>query len=266
VGDRKSKHRERSKVPEIAVAFWILKLVVTALGWMVGEFIAAKLGGGATGFFPLGGLVILAGSAIGIAVLVWVQLSARRFDRWIYWLTMLAATISGAGLSSLAHLANASGFPAGALILLVCLGTVLFAWQKTMGAINVEKVGRLQLQAFYWVAILFAQALGIELGDYVAGVGLGYSGGAALFVLLVGAIAYANFKDLAGGLPSFWAAFVLSVPLAMALSDFLLEPLGHGGLELSPSSGGIVLILVTVGLVYILPQRSSSRSSKRSKA
>jgi len=259
---QETKHRQRSKVPEIAIGFWIIKIAATALGWTATQLITGTLGDNHPNPSSRLLLATAAVAAIGVAALVYVQVNARKFDRWMYWLTFAIATVCATSVAVLVERSYSSPYPLGSLVLLACFLAVLFAWHRTLGAIDIEMVADANIEAFYWTSILLGQTLGFQLGDAVAAAGLGYAGAAALFGLIIAALAYGHFKTSANEVLLFWGAFVLTCPLSAALVDFLFKPLGHGGLALSPPGGSIVLLLAVLAFVYILPPRSARHAKE----
>jgi uncharacterized membrane-anchored protein len=141
------------------------------------------------------------------------------------------------------------------LLLLACVLASLFAWYRTLGSVDVNRVSTPKAEGFYWLTITFSQTLGTALGDWAADGGLGYSGGALVFGagLLVLAALYASTNVSRVFL--FWAAFILTRPLGATVGDFLDKPIASGGLELSRTIASTVLAAAIVALIALLPQR-----------
>jgi uncharacterized membrane-anchored protein len=263
VADHEHRHRRRSKVPEVTLGFWIIKIAATTLGETGGDTLTMGiLGESGAHPNPYGYLI---GSAIMAAVLVAlvaVQLWARRFNAWLYWLTIVASTTCGTALADFADRSLGIGYGGGTLLLLACLLGSLFAWHKTLGTIDVNKVSTIAAETFYWITITFSRTLGTALGDWVADAGAGFAGGALLFTAALAAVAYLYFRSEVSRVTLFWVAFVLTRPLGATLGDFLDKPLSEGGLALSRLGATQVLAVVIVALIYMLPQRSGGHGSK----
>jgi len=113
------------------------------------------------------------------------------------------------------------------------------------------------VEAFYWVTIMFSQTLGTALGDWTAdSAGLGYRGGAVVFILLLAVVAACNFWTKISKTVLFWAAFILTRPLGAVVGDFLDKPLSHGGLNLSRYSASAALVALVLAGILIFPQRA----------
>ena len=163
-----------SKVPEVTLVFWIMKIAATTLGETGGDTVTMTLNWG-----------YLVGTAIFLSllvILVVLQIAAKKFHPVLYWATIVASTTAGTTLADFADRSLAVGYPGGSLILLLGLMIVLASWYWTLGSISVTTVTTPKVEAFYWAAITFSQTLGTALGDWIADdTGLGYEGGALVF-------------------------------------------------------------------------------------
>lgn len=246
-----------TKVPQVTLGFWIIKILATTLG---------ETGGDAVTMTWLKADVTvntgyLVGSAIfltALIVLVSIQIAAKRFHPFLYWSTIVASTTAGTTMADFATRSLGIGYVGGSLILFACLMAVLGLWYWSLGSISVTTVNTPKVEAFYWAAITFSQTLGTALGDWVADVGLGYAGGALVFGIGLAAIAAAYFWTNVSRVSLFWAAFILTRPLGATVGDFLDKPLDHGGLALSRPIASVVLAVLMIGLILVLPQRAGS--------
>ena len=243
------------KVPEVTFGFWIIKILATTLG---------ETGGDAVTMSWLQADVeanwgYLAGSTIflsALAVLVLVQISAKKFYPLLYWAVIVASTTAGTTIADFATRSLGVGYTGGSLILLVCVMAVLAAWYWSQGSISVSTVTTPKVEAFYWAAITFSQTLGTALGDWAADTGgLGYEGGALLFGTALAVIAGLYFWTSISRVTLFWAAFILTRPLGATLGDFLDKPLDHGGLAWSRPVASLVIAAAMVLCILVFPQR-----------
>jgi uncharacterized membrane-anchored protein len=239
-----------SKVPEVTLGFWIIKILATTLGETGGDTVSMTMD-----------LGYLAGTAIFLAVLVVLvvaQIAASKFHPFLYWATIVASTTVGTTLADFADRSLGIGYAGGSLILFTCVMAVLGAWYWSQGSVSVDTVSTPKVEAFYWAAITFSQTLGTALGDWVADAGLGYGGGALLFGAGLAVVAAAYFWTDVSRVLLFWAAFILTRPLGATVGDFLDKPLDHGGLALSRPLASLVLAVLIIGCILILPQRAGS--------
>jgi hypothetical protein len=160
-----------SKVPEVTLVFWVIKIAATTLGETAGDAVTMTFDWG-----------YLAGSVLFIALLIvlvaW-QIAAKRFHRVLYWATIVASTTAGTALADFADRSLGVGYAGGAALLFAALMATLGAWYWALGSISVATVSAPKAEAFYWLAITVSQTLGTALGDWTADdTGLGYEGAA----------------------------------------------------------------------------------------
>lgn len=238
-----------SKVPAVTLGFWIIKILATTLGETGGDTVSMTLSWGylaATGLF----------AAILVA-LVWAQIIASRFHPFLYWATIIASTTAGTTMADFATRSLGIGYTGGSLLLLSLVLLSLFAWHRTMGTVNVNKIVTPRAEMFYWITITFSQTLGTALGDWLADSGgLGYIGAAAVFAAALAICAALYYFTSASRVALFWAAFILTRPLGAAVGDFLDKPTSHGGLALSRPLASAVLAVAIIMLVLLIPQRA----------
>jgi uncharacterized membrane-anchored protein len=254
--DREWRNQALSKVPAVTLGFWVIKILATTLGETGGDSVTMTWLGETTAHpVPNGYLIGTAIFGLLLVALVGAQIRAKGFNPWLYWATIVASTTCGTTLADFADRSLGIGYPGGSLLLLACVLASLFAWQRSLGTIDVNSVSTPRAETFYWVTITFSQTLGTALGDWVADAGLGYSGGAIVFGAALAVLAVLYFTASISRVGLFWAAFILTRPLGATVGDFLDKPIAKGGLEFSRPIASAVLAVVIVGLILIIPQR-----------
>ena len=242
-----------SKVPEVTLGFWVLKILATTLGETGDDAVSMSMN--------LGYLVGTAIFAVIFLAAVTVQIRAERFHPYIYWTTIVATTTVGTTLADFADRSLGIGYFGGSTLLLALLLSSLFLWHRTLGTIAVDSVASPKSEAFYWVTIMFSQTLGTALGDWTADTaGLGYTGAALVFGALLALVAAAYFWTRISRTALFWTAFVLTRPLGAVVGDFLDKPIAKGGLDLSRYSASLALLGAMALLVLLLPHRAAQRA------
>lgn len=240
-----------SKVPEVTLAFWAVKVLATTLGETAGDAVSMSLDLGyllATGIFAL---VFLCAVAI--------QVRARQFHPALYWFTIIATTTVGTTLADFATRSVGIGYPGGSALLLLLLGVSLATWHRAEGSIAVATVRTPRVEAFYWTTIMFSQTLGTALGDWTADtMAMGYDGAALVYGGLLLLIAAAYFLTSFSRTSLFWAAFVLTRPLGAVVGDYLDKPLAQGGLALSRFGASAALFGAIVLCLTFFRQRAAS--------
>jgi uncharacterized membrane-anchored protein len=247
--DNALKREALSKVPEVTLAFWIIKIAATTLGETGGDSVTMTLNWG-----YLVGTAIFVGLLI---VLVAAQILARKFHPFLYWATIVASTTFGTTMADFADRSLGIGYTGGSTLLFCCLMIVLGLWYWSEGTISVDTVSTPKVEAFYWAAITFSQTLGTALGDWVADTGgLGYESGALVFAAGLAVIAGLYFWSSVSRVLLFWAAFILTRPLGATVGDFLDKPKNLGGLALSRPLASAVIAAFIILCLFLLPQRA----------
>jgi uncharacterized membrane-anchored protein len=242
-----------AKVPQVALGFWIVKIVATTLGETGGDAVTMSMG-----------LGYLAGTAIFAVLFVAAasaQVRATRFLPWLYWATIVASTTVGTTLADFTDRSLGIGYAGGSSLLLALLVASLAAWRWSTGTMAVGSVADAKSEGFYWVTITFSQTLGTALGDWVADTaGSGYAGGIGIFGGLLLLVAMLYRFSAVSRTALFWAAFILTRPLGAVLGDFLDKPLDHGGLALGRYAASLVLLGLVAAGVALLPQTPARRA------
>src|SRR3981081_894709 len=183
-----------SKVPEVTLTFWIIKIAATTLGETGGDSVTMTLDWG-----------YLAGTALFLALLIALviaQIMAKKFHPFLYWGTIVASTTFGTTMADFADRSLGIGYTGGASLLFACLMAVLALWYASEGTISGNTVSTPNVEAFYWMAITFSQTLGTALGDWIADTGgLGYEGGALVFGAGLVGLAALYWADHTSGAP-----------------------------------------------------------------
>jgi uncharacterized membrane-anchored protein len=243
-----------SKVPEVTLAFWIIKIAATTLGETGGDALSMSLN--------LGYLVSTAIFAVVFLIAVSAQIRARTYRPAMYWVTIVATTTVGTTLADFADRSLGIGYAGGSALLLALLLLSLAVWYRSMGTVSVDTVNSPKAELFYWVTIMFSQTLGTALGDWTADtIGLGYTGGIIVFGALLAVLAAAYYWSGISRTLLFWAAFILTRPLGAVVGDFLDKPLQSGGLALSRFSASAALVSFMVVCIIMLPQRAAARAN-----
>lgn len=244
-----------SKVPQVTLAFWAIKLLATTVGETGGDALSMTLGLG----YGIASLIYVAFFGLTLAA----QIASKRYHPLAYWAVVVATTTVGTTASDYLDRTAGLGYVRSSILLFCGVLAVLALWRRVVGRIGFQNIATKREEAFYWVTILVSNTLGTALGDFVATTGgLGFEGGALVFagLLALVALAYARVKTIpASGL--FWAAYVLTRPLGATLGDTLTKPHAEGGLELGRiSSSLLIAAAMGVGIVLVSRRERSRRS------
>ncbi|MEU5534558.1 hypothetical protein [Streptomyces sp. NPDC020362] len=263
------------KLPEVTLAFWIMKIAATTLGETAGDLFAQTL---KLGYF----LTTIALFLVFVVTLV-VQLRSSRYNPFFYWTVILSTSMAGTTMSdfmnrdaSTKYLSNGAtklgwgpqglglGYPEGAAILISILLLIFLGWKLSGMTFQITEIVSFRGEALFWSAILVSNTLGTSMGDFLSdSSGLGYLGGAALVTgLLLVLLALMKVPAVPNVL-LFWVAFVLTRPLGATAGDFLTKPVAKGGLDLGTAGSSAVLLAILFGLMaYAHRQERRSRAAE----
>ena len=238
-----------SKVPEVTLAFWVIKIAATTLGETGGDAVSMTLNWG---------YAISSALFIGIFVIaVAAQIASKSFHPFLYWAVIVATTTAGTTMADLADRSLGIGYPGGSLMLFVLLMATLGIWYWRAGSISVDTVASPRIEIYYWTAILFSQTLGTALGDWMADTnGLGYERGALVFAAALVVVAAAYFYTNVSRTLLFWTAFILTRPLGATVGDLLDKPVANGGLAFGRFYATAILAAFIIACIALLPQRA----------
>ncbi len=240
-----------NKVPEVTLAFWVIKIAATTMGETAADAVSMTMHLG----YAIGTAIFFTFFIVTVAA----QVSAKSFHPFLYWAVIVATTTVGTTMSDYADRSLGTGYIGGSLTLFTMLMLALGIWRFTMGSVSVSNITSAKVEMFYWTTILFSNTLGTALGDFLADdSGLGFGGGALVFAGALVLVAAAYFYTKASHTLLFWMAFILTRPLGATLGDLLTKPNADGGFDLSRiSSSLIIAIFIVVGILFT-SQRAGS--------
>ena len=245
-----------SKVPEVTLLFWILKIAATTLGETGGDTVTMTLDWG-----YLAGVVLF---IVLLIALVFAQIRARAFRPSLYWATIVASTTFGTVMADFADRSLGIGYAGGSALLFASLIASLGVWYWSEGTISVNSVTTARVEAFYWVSITLSQTLGTALGDWLADDGgFGYRGGALVFAAALSVIVALYFWTSASRVALFWAAFILTRPLGATVGDWLDKPVNQGGLAFSRPAASMIICGFMIVCLLAFRQRAGRHPQAR---
>src|ERR1700710_2757503 len=237
-----------SKVPEVTLGFWVIKIAATTLGETGGDSVTMTFNWG-----YLDGTALFLGLLI---VLVVAQILAKKFYPFLYWATIIASTTFGTTMADFADRSLGIGYTGGSALLFACVLASLATWYRAEGTISVDTVNTPRVELFYWITITFSQTLGTALGDWMADDGgVGFLGGALVFTAALAVVAALHYWTRISKVLLFWAAFILTRPLGATVGDFFDKPFNRGGLNVSRPLASAIIAAVILVLILVIPQR-----------
>ncbi len=229
-----------TKVPQITVAFWIAKIASTGMGEALSDYGYSRYGTLVDGAF---GLVLLAGALI-------LQFRTRRYRTWIYWLAVVAVSVTGTMAADGLHVVVGLPYTVTTLLYAVILAIIFVAWYRTEGTLSIHSITTVRREAFYWATVIATFALGTALGDLTAvTLKIGYFGSALLFLVVIAIPLVAHWKLGMNSVLAFWFAYTITRPLGASIADWLGVPHRLGGLDWG--RGNVAMILTVPILIAV---------------
>jgi uncharacterized membrane-anchored protein len=235
-----------AKVPEITLAFWVIKLLTTAGGEATSDYLA--LGSHVTGAAVETGLLVIG--------LIW-QFRVRRYTAAAYWFLAYAIAIFGTGVSDTLHLTFGIPYAGTTLLWAVVLAGIFIVWYRSERTLSIHSIVTRRREAFYWTTVFATFALGTALGDFTATtLGLGYLGSVVLFfvVIMIPAIAWRGFG--LNAIVAFWSAYVVTRPLGASVADYVSKSKSLSGVGFGDGRTALIAtVAVAIGVVYLAVTR-----------
>jgi uncharacterized membrane-anchored protein len=228
-----------AKVPEVTFLFWVIKLLTTAAGEAISDYLALK-------GYALAGVVEVAIFVVAVVV----QFGTRRYIAAAYWFLALAIAIFGTGAADFMHLILKIPYGGTTAFWAIVLALVFLVWYRSEHTLSIHSIVTTRRELYYWATVYATFALGTALGDFTAQVlHFGYLGSIVLFaiVIMIPAVAWSRF-----GLNSvlcFWFAYVVTRPLGASFADWFSKPHSLSGLDYGDGPVAVVLLLLLAVLV-----------------
>ncbi len=232
-----------SKVPQITVYFWIIKILTTAMGEALSDFLAFRYGPVVAG---------TVGTAAIVAALA-LQFRVRRYIAWVYWFAVAMVAVFGTMAADGMHIELGVPYTVSTVFFAVCLAVVFTAWYAVEGTLSIHSIYTPRRELFYWATVIATFALGTALGDLTATtLGLGYLASGIMFTVFILIPAVAYWKLRMNSIFAFWFAYVLTRPLGASYADWLGVGPAHGGVGLGRGVVALILSVVIIGFVAYL--------------
>lgn len=232
-----------SRAPEVTLGFWAITILATTTGATFADYLGIAFGLRITTAI-MGALLVTALTA---------EFVTKRYTSGVYWtVVVLISTFVTLIIDDLTGLLGIERW-VSSLICMGLLALTLGSWFRRERTLSIQTIFTRRREAFYWLTVLLAFALGTAAGDLIAdALGLGYLFGAILFAALIGVIVIARFALNADAVFCFWAAYILTRPFGASFGDLLSQPPADGGLGLGIPTTTVIFLVIIVGAAAYL--------------
>lgn len=234
-----------SKVPEVTIFFWIIKVLCTTVGETFADFLNFNLGFGLT----------LTTIIMGIAffLVLFFQFRASKYVPGIYWLTVVLISVFGTLVTD--NLTDNVGIPleTSTIVFSALLGLTFLFWYLSEKTLSIHSIYTRKREVFYWLTILFTFALGTAVGDlFSEQLGLGYLLTGITVVIIIACVFLAYKFLKLDGILAFWIAYILTRPLGASLGDYLSQPTNNGALGLGTTVTSVIFLIAILAIIVYL--------------
>lgn len=230
-----------NKVPEVTLAFWVIKILSTTVGETGADYLAVNIG--------LGSAVTTGIMATLLGVAMIAQIRMRRYVPWIYWLTVVLVSIVGTQITDALTDGLGVSLYASTSVFSVTLAAIFAVWYGVERTLSIHTIVTTRRELFYWTAILTTFALGTAAGDLATeALGLGFTVGVAAFGSLI-AMIWVAYAIGANAVLTFWLAYILTRPLGASIGDLLSQAREYGGVGLGTVYTSVAFLVVIALLV-----------------
>ena len=233
-----------SKVPEITLFFWIIKVLCTTVGETVADFLNTNLNLGLTGTTIVMGVLLLG--------MLFFQFKSNRYVPAIYWLVVVLLSVFGTLLTD--NLVDNFGVSlvTTTIIFSIALAATFVVWYASEKTLSIHSIYTTKREIFYWLAILFTFALGTAAGDLMAeSLGFGYLVTGLIICAVIVAVTVAWRFGL-DEILAFWLVYIMTRPLGASVGDYLSQPQANGGLGLGAAVTSAIFLVAILAVVIFL--------------
>jgi uncharacterized membrane-anchored protein len=236
--DTTTKRYLATKVPEITLMFWALKLLTTGMGEAMSDFMGSHS-------VPIAGLV----GAGGMGLALRMQLSQRTYKAPYYWFVVMMIAIFGTMIADAIHDGASIGYPITTAGFGLFTAAVFWRWYRSEGTLSIHSIDTRRRERFYWAAVFGTFALGTAAGDMTATtLNFGFFDSILLFgaVMLIPLIGWWRFNW--NPIFAFWFAYIDTRPIGASFADWFSKPHNISGLNFGDghTSGAALIAFIAL--------------------
>lgn len=236
-----------SKVPEVTVLFWIIKIISTGMGEAASDYLNFQI------FKGTNTAEIIVGCCLVVTLII--QIATPKYTTWIYWLNVIVISIFCAMF--------ADNLPfnliQSTIIFATAVFIILLVWYLSEKTLGFNSIYTRRREAFYWATVLATFALGTAVGDLTADVfKLGFLCSGILFAILF-FIPFVGRKLFHWNeVFTFWFCYIMTRPFGASFADWMDgNPIRDGAGVLGIPIQPIILIslLIIIALVWYMKSK-----------
>jgi uncharacterized membrane-anchored protein len=234
-------------VPAITTHFWAVKILTTAMGEALSDYLVHTIN-------PYAAVGL---GALGLVVSLSFQLLMRRYFAPAYWFAVSMVAVFGTMCADAAHIELHIPYTVSTIICATGLAAVFAVWYLVERTLSIHSIDTLRRELFYWAAVLATFAMGTAAGDMSAyTLHLGWFTSGLMFTVIFAIPMVARRLFGLNEVVAFWFAYIITRPLGASYADWLGVPQSLGGLNFGR---GTVAVCLTVAIVAWVAYLSITR-------
>ncbi len=245
---------EATKVPQITLFFWTIKVLTTAMGESTSDYLV----------FHMNPVIAVGLGAAGFTAALILQLRARRYIAWVYWFAVLTVAVFGTMAADALHVVLGIPYLVSTASFALALTVIFILWYASEKTLSIHSIYTFRRELFYWATVSATFALGTAAGDMTAStLGIGFFLSGVLFAFLIAAVgvsyyilkkiqATGRFLRASADVFIFWTAYVLTRPLGASFADWMGKPISWGALGWGDGTVSVLLFVPILCLVWYL--------------
>ncbi|TFD57621.1 hypothetical protein E3T43_07875 [Cryobacterium sp. Hh7] len=248
-----------TKVPEVTLIFWVIKVLATTVGETAADFLNVDLNVDLNLGLTITSIIM---AVLLVAALI-VQFRLQKYTPAVYWLAVVLISVVGTLITD--NLTDSLGVPlwVTTVVFAIALAATFTVWAISEKTLSIHSIFTTRRESFYWLAVLFTFALGTAAGDLVAeGLNLGFFVALLVFAAAIALVAVAYFVFHLNAVLAFWIAYILTRPLGASTGDLLSQPVADGGLGLGTTGTSVLFLAVILILVIVLTRRARTADAQ----
>ena len=234
-------------IPKVNLIYWILMIIATTTGEIVGNYISRDLGLG----YKIGASIL---GTLYVATIIY-SFFPNKISSIFYWFLIILGNICGTNIADLICIDLKLGTILGSLLVISVFLVILFLMKWIAKKKNI--IAERKVQFLYWMAILSSSTFGTTSGDFLSNdTPLGADGGTILLIiLLLISVILLRFKKISTAV-FYWIAIIVIHPIGATFGNYISKP---AGLNFGNVWTSICLILLFF-IIYIFNRKSDSEN------
>jgi uncharacterized membrane-anchored protein len=231
------------KVPAISAHFWAVKILTTAMGEALSDYLVHTIDPYVA--VGIGGAGLLAGLSL--------QFFVRRYVAPAYWFAVAMVAVFGTMCADAAHIELKIPYAISAALCAAGLAGIFIVWYLTERTLSIHSINTWRREMFYWAAVLATFAMGTAVGDMSAyTLHLGWLTSGLVFTIIFAVPMLARRLFGLNEVFAFWFAYIITRPLGASYADWLGVPQSLGGLNYGRGTVAAGLTIAIVAWVAYL--------------